>query len=123
MMKTIAGNIARLEAEEAAERRRIKAEDEASLQLIREQDAAIQRKLEREASPDSDEVKRLFAVIEDASEAEKFLAKIWAAERKHHAANDARAKLRETFDAQSKACAELGRRVPTQPAIPEMSRG
>jgi hypothetical protein len=110
-MAIVYAHIQRIETEEFNERTRIAEE---ARQVERER----REQLEKQASPDEDEVKRLLGTVEGAAESEQFLDQIMTALNMHGAADYAREKLRSIFDEERSACAQLGKRAKSRPDIP-----
>jgi hypothetical protein len=110
-MGNLLAHLHRIHEEERAEREREaaqrKLEEEAEAQREREHRAA----LERQATIDPKEVKRLLAVIDDARKVEEMLAL-------HKRAEAARGALRSMYAREREACQELGRPVPER-SVPE----
>jgi hypothetical protein len=111
-------HLQRLDEEEAAERKleaEIKRQEE---ERKRQRELEERRKLEREASPDPAEIKRLLAVIAEAEEIERLL-------KLRNKANEAREALFDIYEKERNACRELGRPAPqrsgpmSQPAVKE----
>jgi hypothetical protein len=109
-MAICAAHIHRIADEERTERKRIAGEERQAKREEREL-------LERQASPDSDEIKRLLGIVEGAAVSETFLQTIMDALNMHRAAEYAREHLRSIFDAESRACAQLGKQAKPRPDI------
>jgi hypothetical protein len=104
-------HIARIEDEERAAAQRQREREEQERQARVERQRAERKALEKQATVDEREVKRLLAVIEEAREAEELLAL-------HNRAQRARGALREIYRKEREALVALGKPAPER-SVPE----
>jgi hypothetical protein len=110
-MKNWLAHIHRVEGEERVEREREAAQRKREEEERERAERARRAELERQATIDPNEVKRLLAVIAEAREIEELLAL-------HKRAESARGALRSMYAKERDACAALGKPVPER-SVPE----
>jgi len=104
-MGGLLAHIHRIEAEERAERERVAAQRKREEDERRARERARLAELERQATPDLKEIKRLWAVIAEAKDVEEMMARL---ER----ARAAGVAIAEIYLKVQEACAALGRPLP-----------
>jgi hypothetical protein len=104
-MAICVAHIQRIELEESNERARIADEGRQRQRDEEERKRQERAQWERDASPDPKEIKRLLAVIDEASEARRLLALI-------DSANVALLALGDIYEKEREACMRLGKPVP-----------
>jgi hypothetical protein len=116
MIAEAGAHIMRIEREEADAAHDAEEERKAN-------EARQREELERGASPDRERIRALLRKIEGAAEGEMLINQLAAAIERHRIAEAAREELTRIFEDERRACARLGRRSPSRPAVPQAPHG